>query len=473
MPNYKRHVKDKCVNLFATGIREKNGESQMEMKHQTEHEIIRKKRNKKRRTTVMMQKIGIAAAVVAVIGGGIYGYNQIPSVKVDKCISQAKEYEEVQDYENAIASYEEALEIESTTVKTYQYMANLYIDMDDLKAAEEILHKGVEETQDSQIQESYHTVMLNESVYEVNEASCSFITVDRCLDILAVDNTKASAYDLLHTCYERLVGTVDEAGVNTVLSSTEEGLGFDSYKAAVEKMIALYEKDQNEEMKEILLKYVGIQAENLFIPMEYFDAYVELVAKVDAVATNDGLEDLQACLAKTVEIHDLFAPLLAEFEAENYKVARDFIVSDEYIAIRDAFIEGTMEYWHGKTYIPVSNIGVKLHFMDNSWKFSFEDEEEKPAEYGYIKVWGFKWLDNGHQRTAITYVPVSETKEYYPMTEYAMMYWWSTPINMELTENTFARMNFRFEENIYTEEGKTTKAINDWGGKYQYRDTYE
>ena len=171
------------MNLFATGIREKNGESQMEMNHQTEHEIIRKKRNKKRRTTVMMQKIGIAAAVVAVIGGGIYGYNQIPSVKVDKCISQAKEYEEVQDYENAIASYEEALEIESTTVKTYQYMANLYIDMDDLKAAEEILHKGVEETQDSQIQESYHTVMLNESVYEVNEASCSFITVDRCLDI--------------------------------------------------------------------------------------------------------------------------------------------------------------------------------------------------------------------------------------------------------------------------------------------------
>ena len=91
------------------------------------------------------------------------------------------------------------------------------------------------------------------------------------------------------------------------------------------------------------------------------------------------------------------------------------------------------------------------------WKFSFVDEEEKPAEYGYIKVWGFKWLDNGHQRTAITYVPVSETKEYYPMTEYAMMYWWSTPINMELTENTYARMNFRFEENIYTEEGKTTK----------------
>ena len=129
------------------------------------HEEIRQERNKKRRIVVLMQKVGIVAAVVAVIGGGIYGYNQLPSVKVDKCISQAKEYEEVQDYESAIASYEEALEIESTTVKTYQYMANLYIDMEDYKAAEEILYKGVEETKDSQIQESYHTVMLNESVY--------------------------------------------------------------------------------------------------------------------------------------------------------------------------------------------------------------------------------------------------------------------------------------------------------------------
>ena len=445
----------------------------MKNTHETEHNLLREKRNKKRRTIVMLQKAGIAAAVVAVIAGGIYGYNQLPSVKVDKCISEAKEYEEVQDYENAIASYEEALEIESTTVKTYQYMANLYIDMDDLKSAEEILYRGMEETQDTQIQDSLYTVMLNESVLEVNEASCSFITVDRCLEILNTDKEKTSAYELLDTCYDRLCKTIDEDGMNIVLSSDEEGLGFESYKNVVEKMIALYERDQKEEMKELLLKYVGIQTENLVIPMEYFDAYMELVAKVDAVATNDSLEDLKACLAKSVEMHDLFAPILAEFEAENYKVARDFIVSDEYVAIRDAFINGTMEYWHGKTYIPVSNIGVKLHYMDNAWKFSFVDEEKKPAEFGYIKVWGFKWLDNGHQRTAITYVPVSETKEYYPMTEYAMMYWWSTPINMELTENTFARMNFRFEENIYTEEGKTTKAINDWGGKYQYRDTYE
>ena len=448
-------------------------ERQRKMNHDNNHEMIRQKRNKKRKNIVMLQKIGIVVGILAVVGGGICGYNQMPSVKVNKCISQAKEYEEVQDYENAIASYEEALEIESTTVKTYQYMAKLYIDMDDLKAAEEILQKGVEETQDSQIQESYHTVMLNESVYEVNEASCSFITVERCLEILATNPEKTSAYDLLHTCYDRLCKSVDEKGVTIALASKEAGFGFEGYRTAVEKMISLYEKDQKEEMKELLLKYVGLQAEKVLLPMEYYNEYMDLVSKVDAVVSDENMEELKSCLAKCVEMQDMFAPILAEFEAGNYEVARDFIVSDEYVALRDSFIDETMEYWYGKTYIPVSNIGVYLHFEDNTWKFSFVDEEKKPAEYGYIKVWGFKWLDNGHQRTAISYVPVSETEEYYPLTEYSMMYWWSTPINMELTENTYARMNFRFEENIYTEEGKTTKAINDWGGKYQYRDTYE
>lgn len=437
------------------------------------HDVMREKRRKKRKNIVLVQKIGIAAGAIAILSAGIYGYHQIPSVKVDKCISAAREYEEAKDYENALASYEEALEIEASTVKTYQYMANLYLDMEDYHGAEEILQKGVAETNDSQIQESYHTVMLNESVYEVNEASCSFITVQRCLEVLENDREKTSAYELLNTCYDRLCQMTDENGVNTVLSSKEEGLGFESYKAVVEKMVSLYERDQKPEMKELLLKYVGIWAEALLIPMEDYEAYKTLVSQVDAVATDESMEDLKACLEKSQEICDLFFPLLTEFEAGNYEVARDFIVSDAYVAVRDAFINETMEYWDGKTYIPVSKIGIKLHASEEGWKFSFADEEKKAAEYGYLKVWGFKWLDNGHQRTAISYVPVSESEEYYPLTEYSMMYWWSTPINMELTENTYARMNFRFEENIYSEEGKTTKAINDWGGKYQYRDTYE
>ena len=108
----------------------------MEKKHK------RKRRRKKKQKNTLGLKLGIAAVLAAVTAGGIYGYNQIPSVKVDKCISQAKEYEEMQDYESAIASYEEALEIESATVKTYQYMANLYLDLEDYEAAEEILFKA-------------------------------------------------------------------------------------------------------------------------------------------------------------------------------------------------------------------------------------------------------------------------------------------------------------------------------------------
>ena len=431
------------------------------------------KRRKKRRRKVAMANAGIVAAIAAVIIGGCGIYNQIPSVKVDKYISKAKEYEEVQDYENAMASYEEALKIESTTVKTYQYMANLYLDMEDYEGARKILFRGMEETGDSQIQDSYETVMLNESVLELNEDKCSFLTVERCLEVLSLEPGNIHAYEILETCYERLCKKTTDDGNNMILALTETGFGYEAYETVINKMISLYELEQNPKLKELLLNFIGIQAENVWISMGNYKDYLGLVEKVDSIVTDDKMENLKACLEKSVEIRELFAPILKEFEEENYKVARDFLVSEEYVAIRDEFINETMEYWEGKTYIPVSNIGIKLHYSENGWKFSFVDEENQAAEYGYIKVWGFKWLDNGHQRTAITYVPVSETKEYYPLTEYTMMYWWSTPINMEVTENTYARMNFRFEENRYTEEGKTTKAINDWGGKYEYRDIYE
>ena len=241
----------------------------------------------------------------------------------------------------------------------------------------------------------------------------------------------------------------------------------------VEKMLSLYQKSGKDELKQQLINYTGLQAEKLAFTPEDMLSYKELVKKVDEALGSDELKQLLGCLEKHTQIDALFSPLLQEFEAGNYEVARDFLVSDEYVAIRNAFIEETMEYWQGETYIPVSGIGVYLHYADGNWGFSYMDEEDEVARQGYIKVWGFKWLDNGHQRTALSYVPVSEGDEYYPLTEYCMMYWWSTPVNMELTVDTYARMNFRFEENTYTEEGKTTRAINDWGGKYEYKDTYE
>lgn len=433
----------------------------------------RKKKKLRRKGMVIVPKAGIFFLLAAAVAGGVFGYNQLPGVRVNRFLNEAQAYEEVKDYTNALASYEEALKIEAGTVKAYRYMANLYLDMEDYQAAEEILYKGISETQDEQIQETYLTVKYNESVKEINEGVCTFKTVERLLEILEDNGEKASVYDLLDTCYERLAGLTDESGINPIMISDEEGFGYAQYQTLVEKMLSLYQESGNEEMKHQLVHYAAICSENLAFTIQELTAYEKLVKQVEAVLGSDELSDLENCLEKYAAVQNLFAPVLDEFEKGNFEVAREFLISDEYIAIRDAFIEESMEYWCGETYIPVSNIGAYLHYSEDGWGFSFMDEEKKPATQGYIKVWGFKWLDNGRQRTAITYVPASQSDEYFPLTEYCMMYWWSTPVNMELTVDTYARMNFRFEENIYTQEGKTTKAINDWGGKYEYEDIYE
>lgn len=437
------------------------------------NEKRRRKKRIRRKRIVFWQKTGILILFSAAIGGGIFGYNQLPKVRVNRFLSKAQAYEEAKDYTNALASYEEALRIEAGTVKAYRYMANLYLDMEDYKAAEEILYKGISETQDEQIQETYLTVKYNESVNEINEGICTFKTVERLLEILEDNGEKASVYDLLDTCHERLVEFTDEEGVNSVMLSDTEGFGYERYQAVIEKMLSIYRENGKEEMKRQLMNYIAFQSENLAFTIPDFAAYEELVKQVGSVLGNDELSSLEKCLEKYDEVRQLFVPVLEEFDKENFEIAREFLVSDEYIAIRDAFIEGSMDYWRGETYIPFSNIGVYLHHTEEGWGFSFMDQEKKPATQSYLKVWGFKWLDNGQQRTAITYVPISKSDNYFPLTEYCMMYWWSTPVNMELTEATYARMNFRFEENTYTKEGKTTEAINDWGGKYEYRDTYE
>ena len=169
------------------------------------NEKRRRKKRIRRKRIVFWQKTGILILFSAAIGGGIFGYNQLPKVRVNRFLSKAQAYEEAKDYTNALASYEEALRIEAGTVKAYRYMANLYLDMEDYKAAEEILYKGISETQDEQIQETYLTVKYNESVNEINEGICTFKTVERLLEILEDNGEKASVYDLLDTCHERLV----------------------------------------------------------------------------------------------------------------------------------------------------------------------------------------------------------------------------------------------------------------------------
>lgn len=136
-------------------------------------------------------------------------------------------------------------------------------------------------------------------------------------------------------------------------------------------------------------------------------------------------------------------------------------MKDSYLQIRDAFINGTMQYWDGATYIPVSREYVIIKWKDGKCSFSFPNYDDNENTAGVITVWGNEMLDNGVQRSSITYEPAKDGENYYPHTEYIISYMCS---NVQKETSFDYAMNYHFETRVLTEEGMTTTMIGDWGG---------
>ena len=431
----------------------------------------RKRRVRRRKRVVMAQKIGVVAGGVVLLCTvtGVVLFN-MPGMKAGFFTSKAEKMAEKEQYEEAITYYKSALSYQSTNPSTYQSMARMYLQMNDYEDASAILQQGMEATGDEAVKESYITVLLNDAIEDMNSENYSWETADSVLTVLKEDASQEKAYDVLDAFYSRFVSATDESGTNELLM---DGDNFDSYIRVLEELLAVYEAGPSEQLKDQLYQYAFLNSETVKLPVEQLNTYASILEKTASVlGTEDELEWIPA-LKKAQEVHEFFTPMLREFEAENYEVARDFIVSDEYIAIRDAFIDGEMQYWENTTYQVVSDIGVAFHLTDGKRTFSFMDEEPSEARQGFIKVWGFRWVDNGHLRTGISYVPVQENASSETYKEYEIMYWWSTAKNVALAESTYAKMNYRFETRIYSAEGMSAEVINDWGGTYEYKDTYE
>ena len=129
----------------------------------------------------------------------------------------------------------------------------------------------------------------------------------------------------------------------------------------------------------------------------------------------------------------------------------------------------TMEYWHGKTYIPVSREKITFIQVDDAWCFEFADFDEYPETEGVIKVWAVQQVDAGIQRLCISYEPASENGEYYPHTTYEFVYLYS---NVKIRGEYVPQMNYRFETRIATEEGTISELIGDWGGEHEWNMEY-
>ncbi len=346
-------------------------------------------------------------------------------------------------------------------------MAGVYLTKEDREAAEQVLYRGWETTQDESLLQEYCVHLLNDAVADINGQNCTLGTLEKCVTALEQDQANPDVYNLLTACYERLF---DGEETQLFCSVMEDGNNsFDKYVELMNRMLAVYQTNPMEELKTEILRFAVPESATIWFEVGRMQDYLNLLGQVAAACDDGSLSELTACLEKAVWAQDTFAEAFQIFESGEFAPIKDFMQSETYISIRDQFIAGTMEYWEGKTYIPVSKEKVKLTQADGQWKFSFADFDTNPDAEGVIEIWGAKQEDAGVQRICISYEPSPENPEAYPHYVYEFFYLYS---NVKIKGVEVPQMNYRFETRITTEEGTVSEVIGDWGGEHEWTMEY-
>lgn len=428
----------------------------------------RERRRKRRKKAVMMERIIVALLIVTfIVGGTVLAWNLVPGIKVSRHLDEANAFVETAAYDDAIASCEEALKIDSMSIKAYRAMAGVYLTKEDRKAAEQVLYRGWETTKDEGLLQEYCIQLLNDAVADINAQNCTLDTLEKCVTAVENNPTGEDGFKILDACYNRLFMAEETELFCNI--NTDGICGFDQYLKLMNRMILVYEQNPTEELKAEVIKYAVPQNAALWMEVSHIQDYLSLLERVAELDENGETGKLRECLGKAGWIQDIFKNAFDIFEAGEFERIKDFMQSEEYITIRDQFIDGTMEYWDGKTYIPVSREKMKLIKVDEQWKFSFADFDECPETAGVIKVWGTKQEDAGVQRLCISYEPASEDGSYYPHTTYEFVYLYS---NVKIGGEYVPQMNYRFETRIATPQGTSAELIGDWGGEHEWTMEY-
>ena len=169
-------------------------------------------------------------------------------------------------------------------------------------------------------------------------------------------------------------------------------------------------------MKAEILKFAQPDVDSLSMEVCHLPQYREMLSRVSGIGSGEELQQILACAEKAAWAQDVFAGAFGIFESGEFEPIKDFMQSEDYLSIRDQFMAGTMEYWKGKTYIPVSRERMWFLREEGSWKFCFADFEENPETSGVIQIWSGKQEDAGVQRVCISYEPASGNGEFYPHT---------------------------------------------------------
>lgn len=415
----------------------------------------------------------IAATTVLVVASGYLVYSHLPFVKVNKAIAAGDMYRQEADYEAAIDSYSEAIQIDKHSVKAYSNMAGAYLSIDDSESAKKILYDGWQNTDNTGLLNNYHAVILNEAVDSINSGSADMETVESIFTVLQDNTGNPDAIALMDAAYDRIFQ--DAYGYNTdaffrsdsVTYSAEGGsstFSYAEYAEFVNGLVDTYTAAPSEELKTVVLKYAvpGVSS----FTMNYQDAvsYMAVLDRVEeSVGTTDEITSFRACILNAQDVQGIFADIFTQLDVGNVDELRNFVVSEEYLELRNVFLNDLETPQENTTYVPISREAVIFNNNEGTWTYRFLSFEENPATTGVITLWANFFEDGGIQRSSISYEPQSVDDNYYPHTKYSVTYLNSYVTSGKSTK--VAKMNYRLETTITTQDGeKIDTIISDWGG---------
>ncbi len=435
-----------------------------------------KLKKKRRRSRFDIRKAGIMAATTLVAVAAGYGiYTHLPVVKVNKAIAAGDKYTKDADYQAAIDSYSEAIEIDSHSVTAYSNMAGAYLSIDDYESAKQTLYNGFIETENEGLLDNYHAVIMNEAVDAINEQKADMKTVLSVEKVLSEDNGNTDAIQLLDSAYSRVFEDAYSYDVNALfrsdhVTSTEGDATFDyaEYESFVKDLLSVYNASPSDELKDVILKYATPGEISFTLPVSDIASYNELLATIeDTVSGSENITSMRSCLTNAQDVLSIFRDIFTQLDVGNVDELRAFVVSDAYISLRNIFLKNEPTPQENTTYVPISREAVILNNTDGQWSYRFLNFEENPSTDGVITLWANFFEDDGVQRNAISYEPKSIEDNYYPHTKYSVTYLYSYITSGKATK--VPKMNYRLDTTVTTQDGEQVETIvGDWGGENEW-----
>ena len=417
----------------------------------------------KRNRIEVRKIIAVSAASLIVVVGGYAVYSHLPFVKVNKAIAAGNRYSQNEEYDAAINSYSEALELDAGAVSAYSNMASAYLSIDDSESAKKILYDGWQNTESEELLSNYLTVIMNEAVNTMNKGEGSIDTVLSVLPVIEADNTCSEAFEILDAAYDRCFA-VYSSDADALFRGNDANSNYAKYEEILNRMVSVYEINPSDELKTLIMKYAVPNSSSF--TMNYQDAvsYDQVLNKVaTAIGTNEEISSLLACTGNMQQVQSIFTDIFDQLDVGNVDELRDFVVSDEYLALRDIFLNKEETPQENTTYVTISREAVIFNKGENGFSYRFLDFEENPETKGVITVWANFFEDDGVQRNAISYEPGAIDGNPYPHTKYTVTYLLSYTTKGSQTK--VAKMNYRLSTAITDEEGNTTETVvGDWGG---------